>query len=76
MKLKTKEEREAAKQYILKEFVENEIIVMSGKPKRFCYLDQNVSVFLIFLSLVISYRLKLSLQSYYFSYVSETNPTK
>ena len=28
------------------------------------------------LSLVILYRLKLSLQSYYFSYVSETNPTK
>ena len=38
MRLKTKEEREAAKQFILKEFVENEIKSMSGKLKRFCFL--------------------------------------
>ena len=38
MRLKTKEEREAAKQHILKEFVDNEIVAMSSKLKRFCFL--------------------------------------
>ena len=39
MRLKPKEERVVAKQYILKVFVENEIMVMSGKLKHFCFLD-------------------------------------
>ena len=39
MKSKTKEEREAAKQYILDEFVQNEIMGACSKLKCFFFLS-------------------------------------